>query len=242
MKHVALAALAALPALGAIVVPCDGPVAVTEGCGNRWTSKPVALAPNRCYAFVFDAKGPATGTVTAGARDVNVDLPAPGDGARSYTNVFYNASASVPFHFGAWHLVGPATSANPRVLSVTPRYRVFDGQPLGHGESVEGRRYAFLTSLDGAGRNHARPLESCRSHFNTSRWCLGGNSEVVYRHELAGRTWKNGRVKASCGHWAGGTAAVEASADGQTWTALFIVTNASQFEAEIPASDAEKAV
>ena len=132
MKHVALAALAALPALGAIVVPCDSPVAVTEGCGNRWTSKPVSLAPNRCYAFVFDAKGPATGTVTAGARDVNVDLPAPGDGARSYTNVFYNTDASVPFHFGAWHLVGTATCANPRVLPVTPRYRTFGGQPLSH--------------------------------------------------------------------------------------------------------------
>ena len=69
MKYSALVVLAALPALGVLVVPCDGPVSVTEGCGERWSSKPVALAPNRCYAFAFDAKGPATGTVTAGSLD-----------------------------------------------------------------------------------------------------------------------------------------------------------------------------
>ena len=236
MKYSALVVLAALPALGVLVVPCGGPVSVTEGCGERWSSKPVALAPNRCYAFAFDAKGPATGTVTAGSRDVNVDLNAPGDGARSYTNVFYNARESTPFHFGAWHLVGTATCTNPRVLPVTPRYRTFGGQPLGHGESVEGNRYLFMTSLDGAGRNHARPLESCRSHFNTSRWCLGSKSEVIYRHELAGRTWKGGRVMVSCGYWAGGSAAVEASTDGKTWTPLCTVTNATQLKADIPAS------
>ena len=224
------------PRVREVSVPCDGPVSVTEGCGNRWTSKPVALAPNRCYAFAFDAKGPATGTITAGSRRANMDLGAPGDGTRSYTNVFYTASASETFHFGAWHLVGTATCANPRILPVTPRYREFGGQPLGHGERVEGRRYTFATALSGAGRNHSRPLEVCNSHFNSSRWCLGRESEVVYRHELAGRTWKGGRVMVECGYWAGGSAAVEASADGKAWTALCTVTNATQMKADVPAS------
>ncbi len=219
----------------------SGTLALTGGGDQRWRSAPVAVGSDRRYAFVFSAKGPASGTLTSGAGCANVDLPAPGAAWQTYTNVFRTATRAgataypETFHLGEWKMNGRVLFDAVRLVPVTPRWRTFPGGvELGAGESVEGNAYSFGSQFDGPARNDARPLVVNRSGFNSTRWCLGPGSEVVYRHAVAGRRFLEARLAVTCGYYAGGSASVEVSTNGVDWTALVALTNSGTPVVSVP--------
>lgn len=220
-----------------------GAIAIDGGGDGRWTSPAVELDGDRRYAFVFSAKGSASGTLTSGPGRVNVDVAAPSSSAGriAHTNVFRSFSApgrySESFHLGEWKMTGRAVFDAAELLPVSPRWKkCAGGIELGNGEWIDGNDYGFDMVLSSVARNDSRVLAVNRSGFNTDRWCLGGGDEVVYRHAVAGRRLLSARLSATCGHYARGTAAVEVSADGKSWTPVFTFSGSSSFTTNAPAS------
>ena len=218
----------------------SGALALTGGGNQRWKSEPVTIESDRRYAFVFSAKGPATGTLNSGSECANVDVSAPGAEWTAYTNVFRattgaGATLSETFHLGEWGMSGRVLFDAVRLVPVTPRWRTFaGGVELGAGESIEGNDYSFRTQLDGLARNDARPLVVNRCGFNTSRWCLEAGSEVVYRHAVAGRRFLKASLSVTCGYYVSGSAAVEVSVNGKDWTTIAMITNARTCVVSVP--------
>ncbi|MGN0852025.1 MAG: glycoside hydrolase domain-containing protein [Kiritimatiellia bacterium] len=216
-------------------------IGLEGGKNERWTSPPVEIASDRRYAFVFAAKGPASGSMTSGPSCANVDIQAPGAAWVVHTNVFRASSRPTPtyretLHLGEWEMSGTVAFDGVKVIPVTPRWkRHAGGIELGPGESIDGNVYGFEATLGSVARNDARPLMVNRAGFNSNRWCLGADDEVVYRHAVAGRRLLKAKVSVTCGHYAGGSAVVEVSNDGTGWTALLSVTNSSSLAAELPA-------
>ena len=206
-----------------------------KGSGS-WISDSFPVRPCSCYAYIFKTRGPAWGEFTAGTGSLNIDFSAPSDNWTSHTNVIFTTSAeNENLHFGQWNSGGVFLFDDVEVRKVVPRYRNIGDIELGHGELVDGNRYAFATAFGSVARNHARPLADCRSAFNTKRWTLIGGSTVTYRHALSGRTWRSARVSTTCGYWAKGSAVVEASSNGTEWVQVLAVTNSSVEEADVPA-------
>ncbi len=218
----------------------SGALALTGGGNKSWKSAPVTLGSDRRYAFIFSAKGPASGSLTSGAACANVDLEAPGATWQTHTNVFRattGAGATYPetFHLGEWEMNGRVLFDAVRLVPVTPRWKTLPGGvELGAGESLDGNLYSFCSQFGGPARNDARPLVVNRSGFNSTRWCLGAGSEVVYRHAVAGRRLQEARLSVTCGYYAGGAAAVEVSANGVDWTALATITNTRTLAVSAP--------
>lgn len=218
----------------------DEAIELVGGRDERWTSPAVELGSDRRYAFVFSAKGPATGSMTSGPACANVDLGAPGADWTAYTNIFRSSSRSTPtyrekLHLGEWKMGGKVVFDNVEVIPVTPRWRRFGGGvELGPGESVDGNEYGFCSSYGSVARNDARPLVLNRCGFNSNRWCLTPGSEVVYRHDVAGRRMQKARVSVTCGYYAGGSAVVEVSGNGSEWTPLATISNSSSTAVDVP--------
>ena len=219
----------------------SGALALTGGGDQRWQSVATTLACDKRYAFVFSARGPATGALTSGPGCVNVDLPAPGADWRAYTNVFRAMSHAGKtfrecFHLGEWKMGGRVLFDDAKIIPVTPRWKAFkDGSHLGPGESIDGNVYSFCSVYGSVARNDARPLVVNRCGFNTDRWCLSAGSEVVYRHAVRGRRMLKAQVTVTCGYYARGSAAVEVSGNGADWTTLTTLTNSSSPSVEVPA-------
>ena len=215
-------------------------IELVGGKDGRWTSPALELASDRRYAFVFSAKGPATGSMTSGPACANVDIGAPGADWTSYTNIFRASSRATPtyretLHLGEWKMGGKVVFDNVELIPVTPRWKRFDGGlELGPGESIDGNVYVFSSTYGSVVRNDARPLLVNRAGFNSNRWCLGRGSEVVYRHDVAGRRMLKAQVSVTCGYHAGGSAVVEVSGDGSDWMLLATITNSSSPSAEVP--------
>lgn len=217
-----------------------GALMLTGGKDQRWESAPTEFASGARYAFVFSAKGPASGSLTAGPNSANFDLPAPGAEWRAYTNVF---RAQTPegktykgrFHLGEWKMGGRVLFDDAKLVPVVARWKQLPGGiELGGGESVEGNTYSFGSQFGGPGRNDARVLVGNRCGFNTCRWTFGGKSEVVYRHALAGRKLLSASLTATCGYYAHGSVVVEVSKDGTAWKPLFTIASSSSPRAEVP--------
>lgn len=217
-------------------------IELVGGKDERWSSPARELASDHRYAFVFSAKGPATGSMTSGPSCANVDIGAPGADWTSYTNVFRASSRATPtyretLHLGEWKMGGKVVFDNVEVIPVTPRWKRFDGGiELGPGESIDGNAYGFSSVLGSVARNDARSLVVNRAGFNTDRWCLGKGSEVVYRHNVAGRRMMTAKVSVTCGYYARGSAVVEVSNNGSEWTPLVTITNSSSPMAEVPSN------
>lgn len=218
-------------------------IAIDGGGDGRWTSPAVELDADRRYAFVFSAKGTASGTLTSGPGRANVDVQAPlsSAGRVAYTNVFRSFSApgrySETFHLGEWKMTGRAVFDAAALVPVTPRWKkCAGGMELGNGEWVDGNVYGFDMVLGSVARNDARVLVVNRAGFNTDRWCLGGGDEVTYRHAVAGRKLLSARISATCGYYSHGAATVELSSDGRSWTSLFTFSGSSSFTTNAPAS------
>ena len=216
-------------------------IELVGGKDERWTSPSQELVSDRRYAFVFSAKGPASGSMTSGPAGVNFDIPAPGAEWTSYTNIFRASSQKTPtyretLHLGECKMGGTVVFDGVQAIPVEPRWKTSsDGIELGPGESIDGNVYSFGSTLGSVARNDARPLVVNRSRFNSNRWCLEADSEVVYRHAVSGRKMQRAKIAVTCGHYAKGSAAIDVSNDGVAWKTLLTITNSSSPAAEVPA-------
>lgn len=207
---------------------------------DRWHSPSVPVESDRLYQMTYETRRmtPGGGLIVGGTDGANFDRVFSDDRPHVFRQIFrtmqHDGVYSERLHFGGWRLDGEVSFVNAVLLPVHARHREVAGMVLGHGEKLVGRDYEFATALGCAAGSDARPLMKANAYFNTYRWCLSRHSEVMYRHDLAGRKWRRATIAVSCGHYEKGTATVEVRADGRPWRTLGYVNSVSTFMFPLP--------
>ena len=186
---------------------------------QRWYSETFAIEPNATYALGFEMKSDGGGGVAVTGTDaLNVGFM---DACKDWTPQKYvfrtlDGKASERLHFGEWRLKGSVAFRRQALEKVKPVHEQVAGMTLGAGEQIEGGVYRFTSRFCDFARNDSRPLVRATGvSFNSTRWCVGGGSEIVYRHAVAGRRFLSGTLNVGCCYRTKGEAAVEVSRDGR---------------------------
>ena len=243
-----LAAAMALPAAAVDIAFKDANAGVIEMSGDgtgdviRRKSDTYKAKTGALYGFEYRGREVGSGLIVAGSAAVNVDRRGPDAGWYEYKHAYQTPDAAGKefdefFHVGHYRGKGDFSFKDVKFHELRAEYAVRDGITLGHGESILGNLYRFDTAMQGFSRNHSRPLLMYRkASFNSNHWNINSGSEVVYRHELEGRTFLRGTVSFVCTYFPGkGPMYVETSLDGTDWKELASITNKCSPEFALPA-------
>lgn len=215
----------------------------TADASNHWRTEPIAFEPGALYRLRFHAKRleGATGCVVSGPAFANRDYYGLPDGWNELDFVFAAPTELPPdtdwLRFGQWQNPGTVAFDAIALARVDPIYETRDGIALGDGERIDGDRYVFNAALSqvGGNANHARPLTAFNALFNTNRWVFGGDTYVVYRHEVGDLEQRAADVRVSVNYHVRGSLLVEASADGSAWVPVGRLDGTGALEAALPA-------
>ncbi len=247
-----------------------------------WRSNPVAFEPGKLYRFRFKASiAPGGGSGSSAPSGTSFahydfnDFPKKETPEDYYSFVFVAPKNvdKAQLRFGQWESRRDYRFAEPTLTAVRPVYQILEarinkqlrfGAPkevlaLGAGESISDGVYRFSTFRASEPTDFDRPLVSTTSHFNTNRWTLGNDAEVVYRFALEPETcqmevhddaWDyhmntgkivktrkipfvDGKISINIGYSTAGRAVLEGSLDGKNWTALGEIAGTGSKEASL---------
>ena len=221
--------------------------AVASGKGksegsSAWQSEPLPLAPGTVYRLRFQARnlGARGGSAISGPACCNRDLGQLPEKWTTYESIFVTPRDLKPedtrLRFGQWEATGEIAFDAVELAQAAPVYARSGDLVLGEGESIVGNEYTFQAPHHGESRNQSRPLAWHNCNFNTDRWTFGAGSEVVYRHQIAGRRQTAAEVQVSVTWYAAGELVVDASADGKAWQTLGTLSKVSGGALKIPAA------
>jgi hypothetical protein len=215
--------------------------AKSEG-SSSWQSGPLPLAPSTVYRLRFQAKsfGARGGTPISGPACCNRDLGQIPEKWTAQESIFVTPRDLRPddtrLRFGQWEVSGEVAFDAVELAQAAPVYTRSGDLVLGEGESIAGNEYAFQAPHHGESRNQSRPLAWHTCQFNSDRWAFSAGSEVVYRHQIAGRKQAAAEVQVSVTWHSAGELVVEASADGKSWQPLGTIGKVSGGAFKIPAA------
>ncbi len=247
-----------------------------------WRSNPVEFEPGKVYRFRFKASvvpgggsGASAPSGTSFAHYDFSDFPKKETPEDYYSFVFVAPKGvkEAQLRFGQWDSRRDYRFAEPTLTAVQPAYQILEartkeqrrfGDPkevlaLGAGEAISDGVYRFSTFRASEPSNFARPLVSTTSNFNTNRWTLGNDAEVVYRFALEPKTcdleshadglygsenrgkivktrkipFVSGKISMNIGHSTAGRAVLEGSLDGKNWAALGEIAGTGSVEATL---------
>lgn len=188
---------------------------------NYWFANLPTLEAGATYKLTFWGKlagGTGGGCVVSGPDFVNKDWGLSEKWAK-YSYVFCappRRTAGV-CRLGQWTVRGTAYFDDVDLRRVLPVHHEQGTVQLGDGEEINGTKYSFNSSFGGPGSNYSRLLDSATAGFNSSRWCLGPGSEVIYRHSVAGDSQTAVRISVMIGWYQSGNCLIEVSPDKQNW-------------------------
>jgi hypothetical protein len=235
MKQVCIFAFAFCSALAApgsdataeFKISGDGETAEQKRAGNysikRFTPYKVSFQARKASAKTSGR------TLCAGLPGLNVDLDLEEEWT-SYSDIVMSPSgqkpvSEMPVRFSLWKVDGEVLVRN---LSVVEQQAVYatDGElMLGDGETLIGSKYTFSDMPGSRHHNHSRPLfRWSGATLNTDRYPMSGQSEIIWRHSLAGRRFLSGEVTFSSRYFSGGEVGIEVSKDGSNWSVLGCMT------------------
>lgn len=247
-----------------------------------WRSNPVAFEAGKVYRFRFKASvvpgggsGASAPSGTSFAHYDFTDFPKKETPEDYYSFVFVAPKGvkEAQLRLGQWDSHRDYRFAEPTLTAVQPAYQILEartkkqrrfGDPkevlaLGAGESIADGVYRFSTFRASEPTNFDRPLVSTTSNFNTNRWTLGNDAEVVYRFALEPKTcdliahadgpngyrntgkilktrkipFVSGKISMNIGHSTAGRAVLEGSLDGKNWAALGEIAGTGSVEATL---------
>jgi len=203
----------------------------------RWRV-PVTLEPRGVYRVSFWARrlpGAAGGLLITGPEFANRDFAGTAEW-QQYSFAFRvpEDQPETTLHFGQWHVNGSVEYDDIALYRVMPLHLTEDGIELGAGEQIDGTHFSAVHDLAWDGSTSCRFLEKQGAGFNSNRWLLSAGSEVVYRHQVPGRTFASATANVSIGHYTGGTLVVEASVDGQEWLPAGSANSVTSVDCAIP--------
>ena len=209
---------------------------------NYWLSDTVPYEAGKTYRLRFKARsvGSASGTAITGPVFCNVDMGTPKEQWTAYGHVFvvpeHGKGEAGKIRLGQWHGIGRFEFDDVFVTQVVPIYHEEQGMQLGYDEKILVNEYRFESHYSSEGRNHSRSLFSSNANFNTHRWLFGKDTEVAYRHAVAGRRQLSGHMEATVNYYVGGKLTVEASRDGKEWIVIGTREEKGTLKADVPAS------
>ena len=205
----------------------DRAIAATGNGQNDsyWLSGQLPLKPATVYSLSFAARMKGSGgTPVSGPLFCNRDLGQVSDEWKYYDSIFVTPATLVPrdcrLRFGQWQVNGAVCFDDVKVREVRAIHSRKGDITLGEGELIVADKYSFEAPFRSELRNYSRPLDSFNCTFNTDRWVFGTGSVVVYRHAIATARQKAAEVTVAVTWHQSGRLLVEASKDGDNWTAL----------------------
>lgn len=201
-----------------------------------WRTPTVRLAPGGTYLLRFRARGKGGGSIISGMETVNRDLTIPTDWTTLSFAFRAPDTANDGFlRLGHWNTSGEITFADPELRPASVTHRRWGDLELGEGETLSDGEYRDVHTLGWDGSTIHRTLFKQNAYFNTNRWCIDGDHDVIYRHSLP-YPMLSARISTSVGYYAGGTAVVSASTDGKSWTRVAEASSVSGIEKDLPQS------
>lgn len=188
---------------------------------NYWFATLPPLEPGATYKLTFWGKlaaGTTGGCVVSGPDFVNKDWGL-SESWTQYSYVFCAPPRRTDgvCRLGQWTVKGTAFFDDVDLRRVIPAHHEEGALRLGDGEDVNGTKYVFKSNFGGPGSNYSRLLDSATAGFNSSRWCLGPGSEVVYRQNIADTDQTAARISVMIGWYQSGNCLIEVSRDKQEW-------------------------
>ncbi len=105
---------------------------------------------------------------------------------------------------GQWNAAGAWQFDSVRLAPVLPVHKAVGNLVLGEGESIRDGRYRFRGGFGHPGSNYHRTLLRTTTGLNSDRWTFSTGSEVVYRFEVPGCRFKDGRIGLNVNHYVRG--------------------------------------
>ena len=189
-----------------------------------WRSSTSLILPNRIYHLSFSMKGSVGtngGTAVAGSNLVTRDFVV-GVGWERHELIFTTPvnTLGVFLRFGQYETAGKIFFDDISIVEVTPIHRTRYDLDLGEGELVHSGVYTFQSDYTSVASNASRNLIRHNAYFNTDRWLLPKDSEVIYRHDLLGYQQIKGTINVQINVRDGNECIVEIGVDGDDWTVV----------------------
>lgn len=137
---------------------------------------------------------------------------------------------------GQWTVNGTGQFDDVELRPVLPVYATEGEVVLGDGEEVAGNQYTFKPNYGGPGSNHSRCLVSATASFNSSRFCFGPGSEVIYKQQVGATEQTAARVHVNVGYYQAGTCVVEAAREPGQWQQVGQINALAAKDFDLPAS------
>ncbi len=212
----------------------------TEGGSNSWNSTGIALAPGKLYRFEMRARraGGAGGSAVSGPTFANRDRHDLSDQWKTVGHVFRvpDGVQTTTLRVGQWNAAGAWQFDSVRLAPVLPVHKAVGNLVLGEGESIRDGRYRFRGGFGHPGSNYHRTLLRTTTGLNSDRWTFSTGSEVVYRFEVPGCRFKDGRIGLNVNHYVRGACLAEVSSDGNTWQPVIEQGRLGSAEGKLPAA------
>jgi len=210
----------------------------TEASSNYWSCDGVAFEPAGLYRFEMKARrvDGGGGCAVSGPTFANRDHYQLASEWQTVGHVFRvpDGVKSGTLRVGQWSAEGSHHFDSVRVAPVLPVHTAVGSIVLGEGESIRDGRYRFRGTFSHEGSNYHRTLLRTTTGFNSNRWTFGTGNEVVYRFEVPGRKFKDGRISLNVNHYIRGACVAEVSVDGESWQAAASQGAVGSVEAALP--------
>ncbi len=210
----------------------------TEASSNSWSCDGVAFEPAGLYRFEMVARrvNGAGGCAVSGPVFANRDYYQLASKWQTVGHVFRvpDAVESGTVRVGQWNSSGSHQFDSVRIVPVLPVYTATGSIVLGEGESIRDGHYRFVGTFDHPGSNYHRTLLRTTTGFNSNRWTFSTGSEVIYRFELPGCQFNDGRIAINVNHYIRGTCVADVSTDGSQWQPALLQDKLGGAEAALP--------
>ncbi len=207
---------------------------------NYWKSDNYKLLPKQAYRVSFMTKvspGSSGGYIISGSNVANRDYSA---GTRwekrSFIFTTPNDTSNAFLRFGQWEKKGKVWFDNIEISTVVPTYKKKDNIVLGTGEHIDKGIYMFRPDFGGEYSNSSRPLFSHTAGFNSNRWIINNNAEIVYRHHIPTCLQESADINVQIGYYASGKCNIDVSIDNKNWQKVGELTGPGGKEFNIPES------
>ena len=204
---------------------------------NAWLSQ-IVLQPGARYVVTVKGRrlSASGGCAIIGPVEVNHDWTFPDGDWGEFQAAFRvpDDVTTTQFRLGQWQVRGTIQYDAAQLRPALPIYSKHGEIILGRGERIEKRQYFFHAIFNQYGSNDHRVLERATAGFNTSRWVISGEREIVYRFGLPGCRFVGGQLAVNINYYTRGALSIALSRDGNAWTEIARADKLGTVEVSLP--------
>lgn len=226
---------AELPGQSPTIIRTDRIVLGVRGTGNDmswWRNTRLKLQPNSTYAVECWLKGTGSGVCALiGTNSVNRDIPPPREWSRKQFIFRTPADTRDTFlRVGQWHWNGEILFDRIQLIPVQVVHAV-----LGDGEQIQNGRYQFRSRYEQTLSNAQPLLQRFTALFNTNRWVITRNQEVVYRHQAGAYPMQEATLRLNVPFEQNGSLTILAQREGESdWRVVGQISGRGEHSLPLP--------